>query len=67
MAANIILPWSHRAFALMKRWALGTYHGLAPNHAPATYREIVGREKPRKNQVADKARPLHIDVPESAG
>ena len=28
MAANIVLPWSHRAFALMKRWALGTYHGL---------------------------------------
>ena len=24
MAANIVLPWSHRAFSLLKRWALGT-------------------------------------------
>ena len=32
MAANIVLPWSHRAFALMKRWALGTYHGLRRKH-----------------------------------
>ncbi len=32
MAANILLPWSHRAFSLMKRWALGTYHGLRRKH-----------------------------------
>ncbi len=81
MAANIVLPWSHRAFALMKRWALGTYHGLrrkhvdayldefvfrynrrfyrhvsfetmlglAANHAPTSYRDIIGRERPRKS------------------
>jgi hypothetical protein len=29
MAAHIVLPWSHRAFSLMKRWGLGTYHGCA--------------------------------------
>ena len=83
----------------MKRWALGTYHGLrrkhvdtyldefvfrynrrvyrhvsfetmlglAANHAPASYRDIVGRENPPKNQIAGGARPLHIDEPESAG
>src|SRR5215475_1749002 len=28
MAGHIVLPWIHRVFALMKRWALGTYHGL---------------------------------------
>jgi hypothetical protein len=99
MAANIVLPWSHRAFALMKRWALGTYHGLcrkhvdsyldefvfrynrrfyrhvsfetmlglAANHAPASYRDIVGRASPRKNQIACDTLPLHIDEPESAG
>ena len=98
MAANIVLPWSHRAFALMKRWALGTYHGLrrkhvdtyldefvfrynrrfyrhvsfetmlglAANHAPASYRDIVGRASPRKNQIAGDTLPLHIDEPESA-
>ena len=99
MAANVVLPWSHRAFALMKRWALGTYHGLrrkhvdtyldefvfrynrrfyrrvsfetmlglAANHAPASYRDIIGRESPSKNQIAGDAQPLHVDEPESAG
>ena len=28
MAGHIVLPWIHRVFALMKRWGLGTYHGL---------------------------------------
>jgi transposase-like protein len=27
MAAHIVLPWIHRAFSLMRRWSLGTYHG----------------------------------------
>jgi hypothetical protein len=28
MAGHVVLPWIHRAFSLMKRWSLGTYHGL---------------------------------------
>src|SRR6202171_1957797 len=28
MAGHVVLPWIHRVFALMKRWGLGTYHGL---------------------------------------
>src|SRR5262249_38207128 len=32
MAGHIVLPWIHRVFALMKRWALGTYHGLRRKH-----------------------------------
>jgi transposase-like protein len=43
MAANILLPWSHRAFALMKRWALGTYHGLRRKHVGAYLDEFVFR------------------------
>ena len=31
MAGHVVLPWSHRAFSLLKRWALGTYHGLRYN------------------------------------
>jgi hypothetical protein len=31
MAASVILPWSHRAFSLLKRWGLRTYHGLPRN------------------------------------
>jgi predicted RNA-binding Zn-ribbon protein involved in translation (DUF1610 family) len=30
MAGHVVLPWSHRAFSLLKRWALGTYHGPPP-------------------------------------
>src|SRR3974377_1766448 len=99
MAANIVLPSTHRACALMKRWALGTYHGLrrkhvdtyldefvfrynrrfyrhvsfetmlglAANHAPASYRDIVGRASPRKKRVPGTTLPLHIDEPEAAG
>ncbi len=43
MAANIILPWSHRAFSLMKRWALGTYHGLRRKHVYVYLDEFVFR------------------------
>ncbi len=32
MAAHIVLPSIHRAFSLMKRWSLGTYHGLRRKH-----------------------------------
>jgi predicted RNA-binding Zn-ribbon protein involved in translation (DUF1610 family) len=28
MAGHVVLPWIHRVFSLMKRWGLGTYHGL---------------------------------------
>jgi hypothetical protein len=28
----VVLPWIHRVFALMKRWGLGTYHGLRRKH-----------------------------------
>jgi hypothetical protein len=28
MAAHVVLPWAHRLFANLKRWALGVYHGL---------------------------------------
>ena len=43
MAANIVLPWSHRAFALMKRWALGTYHDLRRKHVDTYLDEFVFR------------------------
>jgi Zn ribbon nucleic-acid-binding protein len=43
MAAHIVLPWTHRAFALLKRWALGTYHGLRSNHINTYLDEFVLR------------------------
>src|SRR5512144_3285078 len=32
MAAHVVLPWAHRLFANLKRWALGVYHGLRRKH-----------------------------------
>lgn len=43
MAANIVLPWVHRAFALLKRWGLGTYHGLRRKHVDTYLNEFVFR------------------------
>ena len=43
MAAHVVLPWSHRVFALMKRWGLGTYHGLRRKHVDTYLNEFVFR------------------------
>ena len=80
MAGHVVLPRVHRVFALLKRWSLGTYHGLrrrhlntylnefvfrynrrfhrhvsfetllglAAQHEPASYWDIVNRDNPRK-------------------
>jgi len=43
MAAHIPLKWIHRMFALLKRWSLGTYHGLRRQHIDAYLNEFVFR------------------------
>jgi transposase-like protein len=43
MAAHVVLPWIHRIFALMKRWGLGTYHGLRRKHVDTYLNEFVFR------------------------
>jgi hypothetical protein len=40
---HIVLPWIHRVFALMKRWGLGTYHGLRRKHIDTYLNEFVFR------------------------
>ena len=40
---RIVLPWIHRAFSLMKRWSLGTYHGLRRKHVDTYLNEFVFR------------------------
>ena len=42
-AGHIVLPWIHRAFSLMKRWSLGTYHGLRRKHVDTYLNEFVFR------------------------
>ena len=43
MAAHIPLRWIHRVFALLKRWSLGTYHGLRRQYIDAYLNEFVFR------------------------
>jgi transposase-like protein len=43
MAGDVALPWIHRVFFLMKRWGLGTYHGLRDKHLDAYLNEFVFR------------------------
>lgn len=43
MAAHVVLPWVHRVFAQMKRWAFGVYHGLRPQHLDAYLNEFTFR------------------------
>jgi hypothetical protein len=47
---NVVLPWSHRAFSLLKRWALGTYHGLRRKHVDAYLDEFVFRYNRRSHR-----------------
>ena len=42
MAGHIVLPWIHRV-SLMKRWSLGTYHGLRRKHVDTYLNEFVFR------------------------
>lgn len=43
MAAHIPLQWIHRVFSLLKRWGLGTYHGLRRKHIDTYLEEFAFR------------------------
>src|SRR5271165_4015202 len=43
MASHVVLPWIHRVFSLVKRWGLGTYHGLRRKHVDTYLNEFVFR------------------------
>src|SRR6202049_3959804 len=43
MAGHVLLPWIHRVFSLVKRWGLGTYHGLRRRHLDTYLNEFVFR------------------------
>ncbi len=43
MAAHILLPKIHQIFSLMKRWGLGTYHGLRFKHIDEYLNEFTFR------------------------
>jgi hypothetical protein len=52
MAAHVVLPWIHRVFALMKRWGLGTYHGLRRKPVDTYLNEFVFRYNRRFSRHA---------------
>ena len=41
LAAHIVLPWIHRVFANLKRWGLGTFHGMRQAHLHRYLDEFV--------------------------
>ncbi len=52
MAAHLVLPWTHRVFSNLERWALGTYHGLRRHHLQAYLDEFVFRFNRRHDRHA---------------
>ncbi len=52
MAAHVVLPWTHRVFANLKRWALGVYHGLRRKHLQTYLDEFVFRFNRRRARHA---------------
>lgn len=49
MAAHVLLPWVHRVFANLKRWAMGTLHGLRKAHLSRYLNEFVFRWNRRRH------------------
>ena len=52
IAAHVVMPWFHRAFSILKTWALGVYHGLRRKHLQAYFEEFVFRINRRRTRHA---------------
>jgi hypothetical protein len=52
MAAHVVLPWIHRVFANLKRWGLGTFHGMREAHLHRYLDEFVFRWNRRRRTRA---------------
>jgi ISXO2-like transposase domain len=60
--AHTVLPWVHRVFANAKRWAMGVYHGLRPQHLQAYLDEFVFRFNRRRTPAAAFDRLLGLSL-----
>ena len=47
--AHLVLIWIHRVFSNLKRWALGTFHGLRRAHLRRYLDEFVFRWNRRRH------------------
>ena len=59
MAGHVVLPWIHRVFSLVKRWGLGTYHGLRRKHVDTYLNEFVFRYNRRSTGTPRSKRCSH--------
>ena len=50
--AHLVLKWTHRVFSNLKRWALGTFHGLRRAHLRRYLDEFVFRWNRRRHTDA---------------
>jgi hypothetical protein len=48
MAAHVLLPWIHRTFSNLKRWFMGTLHGVRKQHLRRYLDEFVFRWNRRR-------------------
>ena len=49
MAAHVLLPWTHRVFANLKRWGTGVLHGFRKAHLERYLHEFVFRWNRRQH------------------
>jgi hypothetical protein len=49
MAAHVLLPWVHRAFSNLKRWFMGTLHGVRKKHLRRYLDEFTFRWNRRRH------------------
>jgi hypothetical protein len=65
--AHILLRQIHRVFSLLKRWAMGVYHGIRKRHADVYLQEFVYRFNRRRHYRSSFERLLGIGVKVGAG
>lgn len=63
MAAHVLLPWIHRAFSNLKRWFMGTLHGVRSQHLGRYLDEFVFRWNRRRHTGAAFDTLLRLAVP----
>jgi transposase-like protein len=52
MAGHVLLPWIHRAFSNLKRWLMGTLHGVRKPHLKRYLDEFVFRWNRRRSTAS---------------
>ncbi|MFG0245755.1 MAG: IS1595 family transposase [Phycisphaerales bacterium JB052] len=62
MAAHILMPWIHRLFSNLKRWAMGVFHGFRKKYLDAYLGEFVFRWNRRRSYRSSFQRLVGVSV-----